>query len=228
LVSAKFTVTFFAGGACGSSSIDKISATVQGDVPTTTANFSQSAAPIAGSSRDLADSSKSGAAQIGGSSKSPANSSKAIPQPIRGSSKSPAGSSKSVAAPTAGSSKAPARKSSTPPVDRLAQLKQRKKKIDDVFQDATRTMKDRKTVTMLDKETDKILSEDEYFKQQTTLVKLNQTNAKLLQLQLYYEIKKLERKELGQVPTGQRVEDLVQFDIGLPGRVGMLDGENDD
>jgi hypothetical protein len=47
------------------------------------------------------------------------------------------------------------------------------------------------------------------------LLQIQQTNAKLQQLKLYYEIKKLE-DEHGGIPMDKTVEKLIRFDIDLP------------
>jgi len=100
-------------------------------------------------------------------------------------------------------------------VDRLARLKKRNRHIDDILQDSCRAVNERQT-SLTNREIFKTNSEI-FQREHVALFHLQQTNAKLL---TYYEIRK-------QASTGQH-DDLIHFDIDLPGRVGMLDGKNDD
>ena len=76
-------------------------------------------------------------------------------------------------------------------------------------------MKDRKTISLIDKEMTRVNEETETQSETKKLLQIQQTNAKLQQLKLYYEIKKLE-EEHGGLHMDKTVENLIHFDIDLP------------
>ena len=86
------------------------------------------------------------------------------------------------------------RKEAPAAVNRLCQLKQKKKKLakEDPKQDSTKLMKDKGTVKLLSIETEKVELEKEKIKEKRDLMATQNTNAKLEQLRLCLEIKLLE------------------------------------
>jgi hypothetical protein len=82
-----------------------------------------------------------------------------------------------------------------------------KKQLNQTTGDTTLTARKEKEVALLDSEISKNAAEEAYIKQKAACLKIKETNAKLEQLRLVYEVKKLE-KEL-RIPDEQAVENVI-------------------